>query len=132
MTLEKHLGSVSKDASRRLGILRKSSRVFHDRLLLGRCFRSCVQLGLECCFVVWCSAAMTPLNLLNRVFSGARFLTVVVLECDIEHSIMKCCIRSGAPDEPSLLCSTCAVCPSAGYTQCFALASVYLCASSLK
>ena len=40
MTFEKHLRSVSRAASqRRLDILRKSWRVFHDRLLLGRYFR---------------------------------------------------------------------------------------------
>ena len=38
MTFEKHLRSVSRGASQRLGILRKSWRVFHDRLSLGRCF----------------------------------------------------------------------------------------------
>ena len=36
MTLEKHLSSVSRAASQRLGILRKSRQVFHDRLLLER------------------------------------------------------------------------------------------------
>ena len=39
MTFEKHLFSVSRADSQRLGILRKSWQVFHDRLLLGRCFR---------------------------------------------------------------------------------------------
>ena len=34
MTFEKHLRSVSRAASQRLGILRKSWRVFHDRSLL--------------------------------------------------------------------------------------------------
>ena len=33
MTFEKHLRSVSRAASERLGILKKSWRVFHDRLL---------------------------------------------------------------------------------------------------
>ena len=42
MTFEKHLRSVSRAASQRLGILRKSWRVFHDRSLLGRCFRGFV------------------------------------------------------------------------------------------
>ena len=42
MTFEKHLCSVSRSASQRLGILRKSWQVFHDRLLLGRCFRGFV------------------------------------------------------------------------------------------
>ena len=36
MTFEKHLRSVSRTASQRLGILRKSWRVFRDRSLLGR------------------------------------------------------------------------------------------------
>ena len=39
MTFEKHLRSVSRAAFQRLGILRKSYPVFHDRSLLGRCFR---------------------------------------------------------------------------------------------
>ena len=39
MIFEKHLPSASRAASQRLGILRKSWRVFHDRSLLGRCFR---------------------------------------------------------------------------------------------
>ena len=39
MTFEKHLRSVSRE---RLGILRKSLQVFHDRSLLGRCFRDFV------------------------------------------------------------------------------------------
>ena len=45
MTFEKHLCSVSRAASQRLGILRKFWQVFHDRLLLGRCFR-----GFTCQF----------------------------------------------------------------------------------
>ena len=42
MTFEKHLCSVSRAASRRLGILKKSWQVFQDRLLLLRCFRGFV------------------------------------------------------------------------------------------
>ena len=38
MTFDKHLRPVSTAASQRLGILRMSWRVFHDRSLLGRCF----------------------------------------------------------------------------------------------
>ena len=53
MTFEKHLRSVSRAASQRLGILRKSWRVFHNRSLLGRCFRGFVLPVLEYCSVVW-------------------------------------------------------------------------------
>ena len=57
MTFEKLLRSVSRAASQRLGILRKSWRVFHDRSLLGRCFRGFILPVLEYCSAVWCSAA---------------------------------------------------------------------------
>ena len=53
MTFEKHLCSVSRTASQRLGILRKSWRqVFFDRLLLGRCFRCFVLPVLDYCSAV--------------------------------------------------------------------------------
>ena len=45
LTFEKHLRSVSRAASQRIGILRKFWRVFHDKLLIGRCFW-----GLSCQF----------------------------------------------------------------------------------
>ena len=72
-TFEKHLRSVSRAASQRLGIWRKSCRVFHDRSLLGRCFRGYVLPVLDYCSAVWCSAADTHLKLLDRAVSGARF-----------------------------------------------------------
>ena len=46
MTFEKHHRLVSRVASQRLGILMKSWLVFHNRLLLGRCFRGFVLLVL--------------------------------------------------------------------------------------
>ena len=58
--------------------------VFHDRSLLGRCFR-CFVLAFEYCSAVWYSAADTHLNLLDRAVSGAWFLTGGVFECDIAH-----------------------------------------------
>ena len=85
MAFEKHLRSVSRAAAQRLGILRKSWLVFHDRSLLGRCLRGFVLPVLEYCSAVWCSAADTHLKLLDRAVSGALFLTGVVFECDIFH-----------------------------------------------
>ena len=52
-TFEKHLLSVSKAASQRLGILRKSWPVFHDRSHLGRYFRAIILPVLEYCSAVW-------------------------------------------------------------------------------
>ena len=37
------------------------------------------------CSAVWCSAAYTHLELLDRAVSGARLLTGGVFECDIAH-----------------------------------------------
>ena len=85
MTFEKHLRLVSRAASQILGVLRKSWRVFHDRSLLGRCFRGFVLQLFEYCSAVWCSAADTHLKLLDRAVSGPRFLTAGVFECDIAH-----------------------------------------------
>ena len=61
--------------------------MFHDRLLLSRCFQGFILPGLECCSAVWCSAADTHLKLLDRAVSGALFLTgsPVLFECGIAH-----------------------------------------------
>ena len=85
-TFEKHLiRSVSRAASQLLGILRKSWQVFHDRLLLGRCFRGFAFPVFKYCFAVWCSASDTHLRPLDRVVSGASFLTGDVIECELAH-----------------------------------------------
>ena len=57
MTFEKHLHSVFSAAAQRLGIMRKSWQVFHDRSLLVRSFWSSALPVLEYCSAVWCSAA---------------------------------------------------------------------------
>ena len=85
MTFEKHLRLVSRAASQRLGILRKSWRVFYDRSLLERYFPGFVLPILEYCSSVWYSATDTHLKRLNRVVSGSRFLTGVEFECGIVH-----------------------------------------------
>ena len=114
MTFEQHLRSVSRAASQRLGILRKSLWVFHDRLLLGRCFRDFVLPVLEYCSVVRCSAADKHLKLLDRVVSGASFLTSGVFEGDLAYRrsvYYVCSTRSGvtrrALNMVLYLCRTC-------------------------
>ena len=132
MTFEKHLRSVSRETSRRLGILKKPWRVFHDRLLLRRCFRGFVLPVFEYCSAVWCLAADTHLRLLDRVVSGACFLAGGVLDCYLYivdlWQYYVCCTRS---DASRLWYSTGSVCASKGYTRCYGRTSVYLCASSL-
>ena len=79
INFEKHLCLVSRAASQRLSIFRKSWRVFHHDIslrVLSFQFWSTK---------VWCSAADTHLKLLDHAVSGARFLTGDVFECDIAH-----------------------------------------------
>ena len=85
LTFEKHLRLVSRAASQRLVIWRKSWQLFHDGSLLERCFRGFVLPVLEYYSAVWCSAADTHLKLLDRAVSGTRFLSGGVFECDIAH-----------------------------------------------
>ena len=85
MTFENHLCSASRATSQRLGILRKSWQVFHDRLLLWRCSLGFVLPILEYCSAVSCSAADTHLKLLDRVVGDDSFLTGGVFECDLAH-----------------------------------------------
>ena len=59
--------------------------MFHDRLLLGRCFCGLVLPVLEKRSAVWCSAADTHFKILDRVVSRDHFLTGGVIECDITH-----------------------------------------------
>ena len=65
------------------------------RLVLRRCFRGFVLPVLEYCSAIWCSSADTHLRLLDRVVSGASFLTRGVFECDLAHrrSVAVLCMR---------------------------------------
>ena len=69
MTFEKHLRSVSSAAAQRLGIMRKSWQLFHDRSLLLRSFWSFVLTVLEYCSAVRCSAADSHLKLLVSLWN---------------------------------------------------------------
>ena len=114
LTFEKHLRSVFRSASQRLGILRKSWLVFHDKLLIGRCFWGFVLLVLEYCSAVWCSAADTHHKLLYRVVSGACCLAGGVLNCDLSHrrsvAVLLYAVQDQVYEPPTLWRSTCLAC----------------------
>ena len=79
ITFDKHHCSVSRVASHRLGIIRKSWRLFRDISLIGSCFRGFLPPVLEdaqfCSVVFGCR--YTP-QLLNSAVSAAWFLTGAV------------------------------------------------------
>ena len=62
MSFEKHLRSVSSAAAQRLGIMRKSWQVFHDRSLLVRSFWSFVLLVVS---IAQQCGAQLPTHTLN-------------------------------------------------------------------
>ena len=99
LTFEKQMRSVSRAASQRLGILRKSLLVFHDKLLIGRWFWGFVLPVLEYFFAVWCLAADTHLKLLDRVVSGVCFIAGGVLNCDLSNrrSVVVLCMLYTTP-----------------------------------
>ena len=96
MTFEKHFRSVSSAAAQRLGIMRKSWQVFHDRSLLLRSFWTFGLPVLEYCSAVWCSAADSHLKLLDRVDRSAGFLAGGVLDSNLVHrrSVESCACYS--------------------------------------
>ena len=104
MTFEKHLRSVFSAAAQRLGIMRKSWQVFHDRSPLLKSFWSFVLPVLEYCSAVWCSAADSLLKQLDRVIRSAGFLAGGVLDCNLAHhlSVAELCILFKIKSNPML------------------------------
>ena len=94
MTFEKHIRSVSSAAAQRLGILRKSWQVFHDRSFLLRCFWSFVLPVLAYCSAMRCSAANSHIKQLDRVFRSAGFLAGAVLDGNLarRRSVAELCM----------------------------------------
>ena len=135
-----------------LGIVMKSRRLFHDILLLERCYLGFVLLLLEYCSALWCSAADTHLKLLNPVVSGVHFnctrvyLSVTLHNVDTWKYYVSCtrscvtdyarsvtyCYRSHVSIPwPSVGCSTqqAPIRASVGYTHCVFRTSVFLSSS---
>ena len=103
MTFEKHQFALFPVLQhQRLGIMRKSWEVFHDRSLLVRSFWSFVLPVFEFCSAVWCSAANSHLKLLGRVVRSAGFLAGGVLECNLAHrrSVAELCMLFNIKSNP--------------------------------
>ena len=79
-----------------------SWRVYHDRLLLGRCYRGFALPVLGFCSTVCCSAPVTHHKLLDHVVSCASFSTWGVFEYDIAHrrSVAVLCMLNNIRSNP--------------------------------
>ena len=76
MTFDKHLHSVSSAAAQRLGIMRKSWQVFHDRSLLLRSFCSFALPVLEYCSAVGAQMQTRVFNYWTELSGVLVFLVV--------------------------------------------------------
>ena len=66
-TFERHIRSISSLVAQKIGLLRKSFRIFGDHDVLLRCFNSFILPCLEYCSPVWSSAADSDLKLLKNL-----------------------------------------------------------------
>ena len=73
-TFERHIHSISSSVAQKIGLLRKSFRIFGDDDVLLRCFNSFILPCLEYCSPVWFSAADFHLKLLDKNLRACKFL----------------------------------------------------------
>ena len=82
-TFERHIRSISSVAQK-IGLLRKSFRIFGDHDVLLRCFNSFILPCLEYCSPVWSSAANSHLKLLDKNLRVCKFL-IPNLTISLQH-----------------------------------------------
>ena len=73
-TFEWHIHSISSSVARKIGLLRKSFRIFGDHDVLLKCFNSFILPCLEYFSPVWSSAADSHLKLFNNNIQTCKFL----------------------------------------------------------
>ena len=73
-TFERHICSISSSVAQKIGLLRKSFRIFGDHDVLWKCFNSFILPCLEYCSPVRSSEADSHLKLLDRNLQARRFL----------------------------------------------------------
>ena len=83
-TFERHIHSVSSSVAQKIGLLRKSFRIFGDHDVLLRCFNSFILPCLEYCSPVWSSAADSHLKLLDKNLRACKFL-IPNLTISLQH-----------------------------------------------
>ena len=83
-TFEKHIRSVSSSVAQKIGLLRKSLKIFGDPAVLKKCFNSYILPCLEYCAPAWSSAANSHLKLLDKNVRSCKFL-IPDLDVDLAH-----------------------------------------------
>ena len=92
-TFEAHLRATSSLIAQKLGLLRKSFKIFNDQSILRKCFYSFILPCFEYCSPVWSSAADSHLRLLDRTLNSCKFL-IPGLDINLWHrrSISSLCM----------------------------------------
>ena len=96
--------NVAASASRRIGILRKTSSEFRDSSIVSCCFCSFFLPVLEYCSPVWIYAAVSHLSLVDWIVRSAFKISGGVVRCDLWHRhrvaalSLFYCIRGSAGD----------------------------------
>ena len=83
-TFERHIRSISSSVAQKIGLLRKSFRIFGDHDVLLRCFNSFILPCLEYCSLVWSSAADSHRKLLDKNLRACKFL-IPNLTISLQH-----------------------------------------------
>ena len=73
-TFEDHIRSISSSIAQKIGILRKSYKVFGEQDILKNCFNAFILPCFEYCAPVWSSAANSYFNLLDKNLRAIKFL----------------------------------------------------------
>ena len=84
LLFEEHIPSLYSSIAQRVGILRKSFKIFGEQSILRNCFNSFILPIFEYCSPVWCSVAASHLKLLDRNLNATKFL-IPELEVDLWH-----------------------------------------------
>ena len=83
-TFEQHIRSISSSVAQKIGLLRKSHKIFGDLSVVRKCFYSFILPCLEYCSPAWSSAAASHLKLLDKTVRACKFL-VPDLDVDLWH-----------------------------------------------
>ena len=110
-TFERHIRSISSSVAQKIGLLRKSFRIFGDHDIFLKCFNSFILPCLEYCSPVWSSAGDSHLKLLDRNLQDCKFF-IPNLTISLQHRrfISTLCMLYKIFHNPSILnFQTCSV-----------------------
>ena len=71
-TFEQHVRSISSSVAQKIGLLRKSYKIFGDPSVLRKCFNSCKFLILDLEVDLWHRRSVSSLCMFHKIFHNPR------------------------------------------------------------